>query len=397
VDSIISPFVLYLCLALGGIGVGLTLPRGRPTPQLIGGLIAATFFGLIILTLSVKAGLENLPNVFFYVFGFLALASAVRVITHSKPVYSALYFVLTILSSAGLYLLLYAEFLTFALIIIYAGAILITYLFVIMLATQTPSEQEYGALSEYDAVARDPIIATGVGFTLLAALTGMLATGVTGLPEVDAGAEAANPNRVLAELPRKVQRAFERVGFDEDVVLPLRSGEVGSSPVRSPSEEILTADASIYDPTGGPDDRGIALLKPVDPDAFLARLRAATNPEEAEAGVEPLPEGAVALIRRVDEFWVDPANVEQIFGLLRGEQRTPMIPAAFPSDLRGENIELVGFALLAEHPLAVELAGVILLLAMIGAVILSRKQMEAAARHRSTLGASGTMYQGAAA
>jgi hypothetical protein len=253
------------------------------------------------------------------------------------------------------------------------------------------------SLSEYDAVAREPIISTGVGFTLLAVLTGMIATGVTSLPEVDAAAPSANPNRVLAELPRKVQRSFTQVGFGPEVVQPLRAGEVGPRPMQSPDEAALDSSFSIYDPVAGPEARGIALLKPVDPGGFLARLRAAVAEDGASNGdVEPLPEDAVALLARVDAFWTDPERVQAVFDAFQRDDQAPMIPAAFPADLRGENIELVGFALLAEHPLAVELAGLILLLAMIGAVILARKQMEAAAQRRTTIGESGTMFRRAA-
>ena len=63
---------------------------------------------------------------------------AIRVVTHPKPVYSALYFVLTVFASAGLFVLLWAEFMAAALVLIYAGAILVTYVFVIMLAAEAP-------------------------------------------------------------------------------------------------------------------------------------------------------------------------------------------------------------------------------------------------------------------
>ncbi len=76
------------------------------------------------------------PATFFVIFSVIAVAAAVRMITHSKPVYSALYFILVVLSSAGLFLLLQAEFMAFALVIVYAGAILVTYVFVLMLAQQ---------------------------------------------------------------------------------------------------------------------------------------------------------------------------------------------------------------------------------------------------------------------
>ena len=57
----------------------------------------------------------------------------------------------------------------FALVIIYAGAILITYLFVIMLASQSQVEDDDEGVSEYDAIGRGPITAPNASFALLAA------------------------------------------------------------------------------------------------------------------------------------------------------------------------------------------------------------------------------------
>ena len=73
-------------------------------------------------------------GVYFWIFSAIALVGAVRVVTHPRPVYSALYFVLTVFATAGLFVLLWAEFMAAALVLIYAGAILVTYVFVIMLA-----------------------------------------------------------------------------------------------------------------------------------------------------------------------------------------------------------------------------------------------------------------------
>ena len=66
----------------------------------------------------------------------------------------------------------------------------------------------------------------------------------------------------------------------------------------------------------------------------------------------------------------------------------------WPEELRVTNVEAVGFNLLRDHPGAIEIAGVILLMAMLGAVVLSRKQVEMdedakramAAKLRRTLG-----------
>ncbi len=175
-QELFQPILLYVGCALGALGVVLAMPRRGVSPQVIGGLVAGAGFGAVVLAVSLM-NLSHLPNIHFYIFSVIAVGAALRVITHQRPVYSALYFILTILASSGLYVILAAEFMAFALIIVYAGAILITYLFVIMLATEAPSEEQEEALQDYDRYSREPIAATVVGFVLLATLTTMLAKG----------------------------------------------------------------------------------------------------------------------------------------------------------------------------------------------------------------------------
>ena len=68
-----------------------------------------------------------------------------------------------------------------------------------------------------------------------------------------------------------------------------------------------------------------------------------------------------------------------------------IVRADWPASLSTSNIEGVGFSLLADHPGAIEIAGVISLMAMLGAVVLARKQVEldeeAKARHAAMLSA----------
>jgi NADH-quinone oxidoreductase subunit J len=71
-------------------------------------------------------------TILFGAFGLLALVCALMVILHKNPVTSALFLVLTFCSLAGLYLLLQAEFLAMVQVIVYAGAIMVLFLFVIM-------------------------------------------------------------------------------------------------------------------------------------------------------------------------------------------------------------------------------------------------------------------------
>jgi NADH-quinone oxidoreductase subunit J len=161
--------VLVLCV-VAGVGTVLLLPSRREASlRKIGGAVLLGA-GLILAALLIRwtAGTAawgtKSHQVYFWIFSAIALVGALRVVTHPKPVYSALYFVLTVFASAGLFLLLRAEFMAAALVLIYAGAILVTYVFVIMLAAEASGP---GAFVEHDQVSRDPVLASAIGFALM--------------------------------------------------------------------------------------------------------------------------------------------------------------------------------------------------------------------------------------
>ncbi|MCP5468764.1 MAG: NADH-quinone oxidoreductase subunit J [Deltaproteobacteria bacterium] len=79
-------------------------------------------------------------TILFYILSALAVLSAVAVISFRQPVYSALSLVVTLFSLAGLYLTLHAEFLAIIQILTYAGAILILFIFIIMLLNLNKDE-----------------------------------------------------------------------------------------------------------------------------------------------------------------------------------------------------------------------------------------------------------------
>lgn len=85
------------------------------------------------------------PTFFFYFLSAIALISAILVITRKNPVHSALSLIVTLLSLAGLYLMLYAPFVTGVQIIVYAGGIMVLFLFVIMLVNieRAMKEEEF--------------------------------------------------------------------------------------------------------------------------------------------------------------------------------------------------------------------------------------------------------------
>ena len=75
----------------------------------------------------------NFQDVIFYIFSAILIASALGVITFRNPIYSALLLVLAFITCAGLWLLLEAEFLAITLVLVYVGAVMVLFLFVVMM------------------------------------------------------------------------------------------------------------------------------------------------------------------------------------------------------------------------------------------------------------------------
>jgi NADH-quinone oxidoreductase subunit J len=69
----------------------------------------------------------------FYVFGVVLVGSSLLVITVRNPVHAALFLVLAFVNAAGLWLLAYAEFLAITLVLVYVGAVMVLFLFVVMM------------------------------------------------------------------------------------------------------------------------------------------------------------------------------------------------------------------------------------------------------------------------
>ncbi len=69
----------------------------------------------------------------FYAFAAILIFAALRVVTTRNPVHAALWLVLSFFSAAGVWLLLQAEFLAIALVLVYVGAVMVLFLFVVMM------------------------------------------------------------------------------------------------------------------------------------------------------------------------------------------------------------------------------------------------------------------------
>ena len=190
---LLPPVLILVLCASAGLATTFLLPGRRDVSiRRVGGavlLVVFVIFGAVLFRAAAGRA-EPGVNLFFWPFAAIAILAGVRVVTHPRPVYAALYFVLTTFATAGLFVLLWAEFMAAALILIYAGAILVTYVFVIMLAQQATSPgQSAMAITEYDAVSREPAVAATVGFALMAVLIFVIsdkATPITPSPETSA-------------------------------------------------------------------------------------------------------------------------------------------------------------------------------------------------------------------
>lgn len=75
----------------------------------------------------------NFETIVFYMFSAITLLSGLRVITARNPVHAVLFLVLAFVSCAGIWMLLEAEFLAITLVLVYVGAVMVLFLFVVMM------------------------------------------------------------------------------------------------------------------------------------------------------------------------------------------------------------------------------------------------------------------------
>jgi NADH-quinone oxidoreductase subunit J len=173
--------IVAIATVLGGLSIWLMLPRGVRRGRRTGAVL-----GIIALALfaSQLPGIGPLPEqALFFVLAGVTVISAAATITFRNPVYSAIWFALTLLGTAGLFLAQGAQFLGVATIVVYAGAILVTFLFVLMLAN--PAGAAY-----YDRLSWQPFWSATAGALLVGLLTLVLALDVRKSP-LDAEVRAA--------------------------------------------------------------------------------------------------------------------------------------------------------------------------------------------------------------
>jgi NADH:ubiquinone oxidoreductase subunit 6 (subunit J) len=307
---------ILLPTVLGFIAVYWLLPTVRRSRlawgAAVGGL--ALVLGGILLTHGTGIWPETL---LFYSFATVAVLGGVMLITHANPVYAALSFAMVVLSTCGLFLLNGAPFLTVATIIVYAGAIVVTFLFVIMLAQQS-------GVGNADLRSREPFLASVAGFVLLASLLGVL--------------HRTFDDSELNEINRDLERLSEATDMkDVDAVL---------GPV-----ELKQLTPAL---TGR--------LRKYLPDTDDAAKNYAAKIELARV------EGKVAVLK--DQA----GKARKELAQLRAGYGTVAPPSSANAKLPRENVAALGTVLFTDYLVPVELAAVLLLVATIGAIAIANRR-----------------------
>jgi NADH-quinone oxidoreductase subunit J len=203
-------FIFILAILLGAVSLWLMLPRGDARGRGIGMMLGIVALGL---------GGSQLPwlgqwmaDGMFLILAGVTVISAVGAITFRNPVYCAIWFGLSLLGVSGLFFLAGAQFLAVVTVVVYAGAILVTFLFVLMLA------QPEGKAS-YDRVSWEASISAVVGMVIV----GVLSIGIGG---------------VLSPAASRADKG-DGGGFRQDVVQPQNAH--AENLLRPLSEEALAA------------------------------------------------------------------------------------------------------------------------------------------------------------
>jgi len=137
-------------------------------------------------------------QIFFYAFGAIAVAAGLMVVISRNPVHSALFLIVTFFCLAGLFVLLNAHFLAAIQVLVYAGAIMVLFLFVIMLLSLKP------VASEFEKLLTLKILGVGAAIFLLFEILYLISKesllGLSGVATPELIEQGGGNTRMLGEL-----------------------------------------------------------------------------------------------------------------------------------------------------------------------------------------------------
>lgn len=353
---------LALALVLGALGLYLLLPKPKRRSVASGTflLIAAlAVLGAFVAESFGKPVGLLVPDILFWLFATGAIGFGTVLVTQRNPARGAIAFAFVILSSCGLFLLLAAPFLMAATIIIYAGAIIVTFLFVLMLS------HVKGPSNENDR-AREPLLGSLAGM----AFVGLILFVLLGAMPAEAAATAgddANDFALPATLLTKDDRTVLR-----DVHASLDSA-LADDDSKASHEHAKTAHDKLAEVIGGDGvvgkrktvlERLAPLIgDPKKPTTHDPRLLAFTTQTLQLQKTNDAVEEKYLL---ATPGKADRATLQKLKDEVAVYSGNGQLPA--------RNVSNLGLLLYSEHLLAVEMAGTLLLVATIGAVAIAGRR-----------------------
>ncbi len=326
-------WLLLLPVVLGLCAVYWVLPSARKSwavPGAVAGALAFVLGGVFV----IHHQFATFEGLLFYAFSGFAVLGAGLMLAQHNPVRAALSFALVVMSSCGLFLLLGAPFLTAATLIIYLGAIIITFLFVIMLAQQA-------GLASADRRSREPFLASLAGFVLLACLLFVLRKTYDAQP-LDAAVDTLQ-RAARAQTAEEVVAILGDPKKSEDYQMPLL-----------PELRRLFPDS----------DRQIENL----------------NRSWVTSQFEQLKEQCANLIAGNLTSRMGKGSLQPAKGLplspFSGVPANEPLPTGPKERLPAANVAAIGKSLFTDYLVAVEMAGVLLLVATIGAIVIAGRRGE---------------------
>ncbi len=151
----------------------------------------------------------TLEIVLFTLFALIAATSSVVMITRKNPVISAIFLIINFFSLAGLYLLLNAQFISVAQVIVYAGAIMVLFLFVLMLVN--PKNEDF--IIGKNKIKLFAVIIAAVVFFQIAYLIVFAVPSAKLSREVAKSVEAGSVEQIGSMLYTTYLLPFEAAGF----------------------------------------------------------------------------------------------------------------------------------------------------------------------------------------
>jgi NADH-quinone oxidoreductase subunit J len=345
-NSMYGLWALLLAPLLGMAAVYFLLPRPHGSGVLLGALTAALAL-LAAGWLLIRVRAVTPEVILFYAFSLLAVVAGGLMLVQRNPVHAALSFALVVLSTCGLFLLQAAPFLMAATIIVYAGAIVVTFLFVIMLAQQE-------GRSDADHRSREPLLACTAGFVLLGALCYVLQLSYNARP-VEALLEEL---QVIASKPTE-EAMLQAMGGEDRVAQFFRELD----------------DENIMPP--GYAER--PLKSRVDTINAMTELEEAYDKKDLQGMRHALEKLQQEIRDKVLDNYgnLEPSETRKLSsfsGLAPNSTRKRLPGEPGRGHLPEENTVYLGRSLFTDFLLPVELAGTILLVAAIGTIAITYRR-----------------------